>query len=414
MTVRPRPDAPRWGVGHAQQTVSRNAGCGKIPNGPWGRQSELWGLLVKCFISGLLAALAFASSSASAEIRVGQTSGFTGSAAIPVKELTEGARLYFDAVNAAGGVHGQKIELISLDDQFEPKLAADNARSLIVDKNVVALFLSRGTPHTEAIVPLLSQYKVPLVAPSTGAMALHKPVNPYVFNVRTTYQREAERAVRHLSLIGQERIAVLQTDDSFGSDAAAGADVGFAGVGKKPVLKMVFDRAKPDFSQAAPAIVKADAQSVLIFGSSASVVEATKAIRALGSRATIVTVSNNASLGFIKEMGANRHGIIVTQVFPYERSISTPVVKEASELARAKGMDGVSPAHMEGFCAAKVLVEGLKRAGPKPTRQGLMTALNTMQKVDLGGMELSFSPNDHTGLVFTDMSIISEDGKFRR
>jgi len=206
----------------------------------------------------------------------------------------------------------------------------------------------------------------------------------------------------------------LQTNDSFGEDVSGGADAGFASVGKKPVVKLVFDRAKPDFSQVAPAIVKADAQSVLIFGSSTSVAEATKAIRALGSRATIITVSNNASIGFIKQMGAHHRGVIVTQVFPYERSISAPIVKEASDLARAKGMDGVSPAHMEGFVAAKVLVEGLKRAGPKPTRQGLLAALNAMQKLDLGGMELSFSPNDHTGLVFTDISIISEDGKFRR
>ncbi|KQV85945.1 ABC transporter substrate-binding protein [Rhizobacter sp. Root1221] len=369
---------------------------------------------MKFILSGLLAALAIASPPASAEIYVGQTSGFTGPVAASVKELTEGARLYFDAVNAAGGVNGQKIELISLDDKFEPKLAAENARSLVVEKNVVALFLSRGTPHTEAIVPLLAQHKVPLVAPSTGAMVLHKPVNPYIFNVRATYQREAERAVRHLSLIGQDRIAILHADDSFGADVAIGADAGFMGVGKKPVLKIAFDRAKPDFSQAAPAVVKADAQSVMVIGTAAAVVDATKAIRALGSRATIVTVSNNASVGFIKQMGTNGHGTIVTQVFPYERSMSAPIVKEASDLARAKGFDGVSPAHMEGFSAAKVLVEGLKRAGPKPTRQGLMAALNTMQKVDLGGMELSFSPSDHTGLVYTDMSIISEDGKFRR
>jgi len=369
---------------------------------------------VKCLFFGLLAAVAFAASPAHAEILVGQTSGFTGAAAIPVKELTDGAHLYLDAVNAAGGVNGQKITLISLDDQFEPKLAAENARSLIVDKHVVALFLNRGTPHTEAIAPLLAEYKLPLVAPSSGAMVLHKPVNPYIFNVRATYQREAERAVHHLSLIGQDRIAVLQTDDSFGADVAAGADAGFASVGKKPVVKLVFDRNKPDFSKAAPAIVKADAQSVLIFGSSTAVVDATKAIRAAGSRATIVTVSNNASAGFIKQMGVHHRGVIVTQVFPNERSISAPIVKEAVDLARAKGMDGVSPANMEGFVAAKVLVEGLRRAGPKPTRQGLVSALNAMQRVNLGGMELSFSPSDHTGIVFTDISIISEDGKFRR
>lgn len=367
-------------------------------------------------LRALLAAFAVAATiaPAHAQILIGQTSGFTGPVAASVKELTEGARLYFDAVNLSGGVNGQKIELVSLDDKFDPKLAAENARQLVVEKNVLALFLTRGTPHTEAVLPLIAQYRVPLVAPSTGAMVLHKPVNPYVFNVRANYQREAERAIRHLSLIGQERIAVLHVDDSFGEDVATGADTGFTGVGKKPIVKIAFDRAKPDFSQAAPAIVKADAQSVLVIGTAAAVVEATKAIRGLGSRATIVTVSNNASTGFVKQMGTLGHGTIVTQVFPYERSMSAPIVKEASDLARAKGMDGVSPAHMEGFSAAKVLVEALRRAGSKPTRQNLVASLNSLQKYDLGGMELSFSSGDHTGLVYTDMSIISEDGKFRR
>lgn len=369
---------------------------------------------MKYMLSGLLAALALASTPASADIVIGQTSGFSGPVAASVKELTEGARLYFDAVNARGGVNGQRIELVSLDDKFDPKLAAENARQLIVEKDALALFLSRGTPHTEAIAPLLAQHKLPLVAPSTGAMVLHKPVNPYIFNVRASYQREAERVVRHLSLIGQDRIAILHVDDSFGNDVAAGAETGFAGVGKKPIVHAKFDRNKPDFSQIAPQLVKADVQSVLIIGTAAAVADATKALRALGSRATVATVSNNASVGFIKQMGPLSHGTIVTQVFPYERSMAAPIVKEASDLAHAKGMEGVSPSHMEGFAAAKVLVEGLKRAGPKPTRQGLIAALNGMQKFDIGGMELSFSPTDHSGLVYTDMSIISEDGKFRR
>lgn len=110
---------------------------------------------MKYMLSGLLAALAIASTPASADIIIGQTSGFSGPVAASVKELTEGARLYFDAVNARGGVNGQRIELISLDDKFDPKLAAENARQLIVEKDALALFLSRGTPHTEAIAPLL-------------------------------------------------------------------------------------------------------------------------------------------------------------------------------------------------------------------------------------------------------------------
>jgi len=163
-----------------------------------------------------------------AQILIGQTAGFTGTAAASVNETAEGAKLYIEAVNAKGGVGGQLIELISLDDKFEPPLAAANAKKLITERNVVALFLNRGTPHTEAVRPLLEEYRVPLVGPSTGAMVLHKPVHPFIFNVRATYQREAERSVQHLATIGITRIGVVHVDDSFGTDAAAGAAKGFA------------------------------------------------------------------------------------------------------------------------------------------------------------------------------------------
>jgi branched-chain amino acid transport system substrate-binding protein len=349
-----------------------------------------------------------------AQIVIGQTAAFTGPVAAGVQETTAGAKLYFDSVNAAGGIYGKTIELVSLDDKFDPKLSGENARKLITENKAIALFLSRGTPHTQAMLPALNEFKVPLVGPSTGAMVLHKPVQPYVFNVRATYQREAERAIKHLSLIGMDRIAVWHVDDVFGADAATGATLGFDASAKKPLLMEKFNREKPDFSAMAPALAKADAQAVLIIGTAAALVEGTKAIRAAGSRAQIVTLSNNASGGFVKQMGADAHGVIVTQVFPYERSLSAPIVKEAVDLAKLKEQDGVSPAMMEGFASAKVLVAALRKAGPNPTREKLLVALNSLQKLDIGGMEVNFSPGDHTGLVFADLSIIGPDGKFRR
>ncbi len=354
------------------------------------------------------------SASAGAQIVVGQTAGFSGPVAAGVKEISDGAKLYLDSINAQGGVNGQKIEVVAMDDKFDPKLAAENAKVLITEKNVSALFLTRGTPHTQAIMPLLEQYKVPLIAPSTGAMVLHKPVNPWVFNVRATYQREAERAVQHLSLIGMDRIGVIHVEDSFGADLLEGAKKGFAAVAKNPVFVEKYDRAKWDFSKIAPLVASADVQAVLFIGSGNAVADGIEAIRKAGSRAQMVTFSNNASGGFVKSLKENARGVIVTQVFPYERSLSAPIVKEAHDLAVAKGLEGVSPAMLEGFAAAKVLVAALRRAGPSPSRVKIQQALETMNKVDIGGLEVSFSPNDHTGLEFVDLSIIGPDGKFRR
>ncbi|PTT18452.1 amino acid ABC transporter substrate-binding protein [Acidovorax sp. HMWF029] len=363
--------------------------------------------------AGLALALSVGGTS-HAQILIGQTAGFSGQVAAGVKETTDGARLYIDAINAKGGVNGQKIELTSLDDKFDPKLAAENARKLIEEQNVAAMFLTRGTPHTEAIIPLLEKHGVALVAPSTGAMVLHQPVRKYIFNVRATYQREAEKAMTHLASMGITRIALVYADDSFGADGIAGAQKGLASAKLTPVVVEKFDRAKPDFPPIAAKIAKADTQAVLMVASGSAVVDAGNALRTAGSAAQLVTLSNNASGGFIKSLGTNARGVIVTQVYPNERAVTFPMVKEAQELAKAKGLTEISPAMLEGFAAAKVLVEGLKRAGPKPGRDKIHAALESIKKFDLGGLEVNYGPDDHTGLDFADLSIIGTDGKFRR
>ena len=361
----------------------------------------------------LLGLMGFAEPAA-AQLRVGNPSGFTGSVAAGVKENVEGARLYIDAINARGGVNGQKIELISVDDKFDPKVTVEVSRELIEKQKVLALFLNRGTPHAQALLPLLEQYKVPLVGPSTGAMSLHEPVNPWVFNVRATYQREAAKAIEHLATTGITRIAVLQTDDSFGADGAVGALKGFDTVGQKPVMLEKFPRDKPDFTALAKQVTQSGAQAVMVIGSAGNTANAVKAMRTAGSRAQVVTLSNNASEGFIKLLGEHARGVIVTQVFPNERSVAFPLIKEAQEMAKAAGMDGVSPAMMEGYAAAKVLVEGLRRAGPNPTPQGLRNALEGIRDFDMGGLKVSYSPTNHTGLDFADLSIVDAAGRFRR
>jgi ABC-type branched-subunit amino acid transport system substrate-binding protein len=362
----------------------------------------------------LALAFSLAAPLANAQIVIGQTSGFTGAVSAGVKENTDGAKLYLDHVNATGGVYGQKIELVSLDDKFDPKLAAENAKKLITENNAIALFMNRGTPHTQAILPLLTQYKIPLVAPSTGAMVLHDPVNPWLFNVRAPYQRETEKAVQHLVSIGVTRIALAHVDDSFGADCAKGALHGFDKAHMRAAFVLKFDRDKPDFTQIVQGANKVDAQALILIGSAQAVSEGTKQLRLAGSKATVVTVSNNASSGFIKLMGDYARGTIVTQIFPYERSLSAPIVKEAYDLALAKGLTEVTPAMLEGYAGAKVLVEGLKKAGPKPDRQKLRDALDHLGTVNIGGLEVTYTPQSHSGLQYADLAIIGPDGKFRR
>ena len=337
-----------------------------------------------------LTALALGLCTAShAQLRVGQTVGVTGSAAATVKESMGGAALYIDHVNAKGGVGGQKIEILTLDDKFDPKLTLANARTLIVDKGVLALFMTGGTPHTQGIIGLLDESGVPLIGPSTGAMVLHQPVQKNVFNVRAPYQREVKKAIGHLATLGVQRIGVIHVDDTFGADALAGALAGFQENRQKALFVEKFDRAKPDFSAMAPQVAKQSPQAVIFIGTGSAVVDG------------------------IKALGEHSRGVVVTQVFPSERAVTYPLVREATALAREAKID-LTPAMVEGFTNAKVLVEALRRAGPSPTRARVHEALESLRKFDLGGLSLSYSADDHSGLDFSDLSIIGPDGHFRR
>jgi len=369
-------------------------------------------------LCGALAALSLLFCGAvSAQIRIGQTSALTGPAAAAVNEINIGAKLYLNAVNADGGINGQSIELVSLDDNNKAPAAAENAEKLIADQRVVALFLSRGTPQTQAILPHLATGRIPLIAPSTGAMALHNPVNPWVFNVRASYQREAETVVRHLGLTGLDKVALLYVNDSFGEDAIQGAMKVFKQASITPALVQSVDREKPNYAGLMPKLLELKPLGIVIIGSPTSVTAGIKAMRAAGVRATVATLSNNAAGGFIKDLGDDAGSVIVSQVFPSERRLAVPMIAEASRLAATQKVAQLTPAMIEGFAAAKVLVAGLRRAEKESkviTRQSLKRGLESLERYDIGGLEITYSPTDHSGLDFADLSIIGADGTFRR
>jgi branched-chain amino acid transport system substrate-binding protein len=346
-------------------------------------------------------------------ILIGQTVPLTGQVAGAVKEMNEGARAYIDSVNRSGGVHGRRIEIRTLDDKFDPAMAAANAERLIRQERVFAMFLNRATPHTEAILPILASAGVPLVAPSTGAAIFHSPVNRLLFNVRAKYQDEVAKAVEHFATVGVREIGILHVDDSFGRDALAGFRTAMEVHKLKPAIVATFDRAKPDISAAVRVALDAKAQAVVIVGSATTTAELIRGIRAAGSRMQVMTLSNNSSQAFVKSLGGDGLGVIVSQVTPAPHLVSTPLGQEFKTAASAAGAT-VSYAAMEGFVAAKVLVEGLRRAGRNVTRDAFIRALESMQRIDLGGLLVSYGPNDHTGSEFVELTMIGKDGRFIR
>ncbi|WP_439686890.1 ABC-type branched-chain amino acid transport system, periplasmic component [Cupriavidus oxalaticus] len=375
----------------------------------------------KWIACGVLAAtLGWAAQTAQAEpgvtrntIRIGQSAGVTGPVAGSVREQIAGAQVYLRAVNASGGVAGRRIELVTYDDGFDAKRTPDNVRKLLDEDKVFALFMVRGTPQNESILPLVAEHKVPLVAPLTGAITLHRPVNRYVFNVRAKYQDEVARAINHLATTGMSRIGIFHTTDGFGLDVLEGYTAALQARGVQPAASVSFARPMGDISQGVATMNKANPQAVLVIGSGSEAARIIRELRRAGSQAQFVTLSNNAADSFIRELGDDARGLIITQVVPGTNSSQMTLASEYRSQARQQGVEP-SNAGMEGFMSAKVLVEGLRRAGPEPTRERLVSALEGLRDYDLGGILISYSPTRHTGSSFVEMSIVSSTGKLIR
>jgi ABC-type branched-subunit amino acid transport system substrate-binding protein len=374
-----------------------------------------WRKTVKRWVglAALFAACIGTSSAFAEPLRIGMVAGFTGPVAGIVQESAEGAKLYFDSVNAQGGIKGQNIEFITQDDKYDNATAVGAAKAL-AGQGVLALILSRGTGPTEAMLPVLKENRLPLIAPATGAASLRDPVQPWVYHLRASYQKEAERAVKHLAGIGVKRITIVHVNDPFGNDAAKGAIKGLDDIKLRAMSNLRYDRNKPDLAPTMQAIAKAGIEAVVLIGPSYAVVEGVNALRAAGSTAHVATLSNNASSDFVKQLGENARGIVVTQLFPYERSTANPLVREALGLAKAAGKGELTPAQLEGFAAAKLVVETLKHANGKDIgREAFVKALEGA-RLDIGGLQVHYSDKDHNGLEFTDVSIVGPDGKFWR
>jgi branched-chain amino acid transport system substrate-binding protein len=373
--------------------------------------------LKKSLLGVLIAASAF---TAMAEdgvtdntILIGQTIGITGQIAGAVKELNEGANAYISQVNKTGGVHGRKIQLITLDDKFDPAQSAKNVEKLINEDKVFALFQNRGTPHTEAILPIMTAAKVPLVGPSTGATILHTPVNPLLFNVRARYQAEVLKTVEQFSMSGITQIALIHVDDSFGRDGLAGFNFAMAARKLTPALIAKFDRNKPEFQPIIDAILKAKPHAVIIVSTAPTAATIIKMARAAGNNTRFMTLSNNSSEAFVKSLGEHAAGVVVSQITPAPQVVTSKLSGEFKIAAKASGAT-MSYAAMEGFIAAKVLVEGLRRGGKKLTRESFIRGLESIRNWDLGGLDISYGPDDHTGSEYVELTIIGQDGKFRR
>jgi branched-chain amino acid transport system substrate-binding protein len=347
-------------------------------------------------------------------IVVGQTAAFSGGLGPIVKELTAGAQAYFDMVNAQGGVHGRKVVMESLDDALDAKRTVANTRLLVDEKKVFCLFLYRGTPQVEAVLPLLNELKVPLIGPSTGALTMFLPPKRYLFPVRASYGSEVEEAVNHLVTTGTTRIALIRDDSSFGQDGHSAFEAAMKKRGIAPHAIAVFPRGSTQVDEAVKKLAAAQAQAALIVASPNSAAAIVKRMRATGEDMLLLALSNVSSDSFVKDIGESGRGVIVAQVTPAPGGARAQASRELQKVVKGGAKAPISYSALEGFIAAKVLVEGLRRAGPKPTREKLVAALEGMQRYDAGDIDVSYGPDSRTGSRYVELTIIGRNGNFIR
>jgi branched-chain amino acid transport system substrate-binding protein len=348
------------------------------------------------------------------EIRIGQFAAQTGPAAELGKRMQLGIQAHFAAVNATGGISGRQLKLVSRDDGYEPEKAAAAAKALIEEDKVFALIGSVGTPTTLAAIPAINAAGIPLIGPFTGAQALREPMNRNLFHVRASYFDETERMVQHLSTLGIKKIAVFHQNDSYGKAGLEGVTRALAKRNMKAVATVTVERNSVDVTAALDELLKASPEAVIQISAYKSCAALIKQARAKAYGGQFLNVSFVGSQALLQELGDGGAGVTISQVVPFPFIPSSVIVREYQQRMTESGHKDFDFSSMEGFLAAKVLTEGLRRAGRGLTRESLIGALESLKDYNMGGFAVTYSPKDHQGSSFTDLTIIGRGGKFVR
>lgn len=360
------------------------------------------------------AALALPAWAQSKALVLGQSAAFSGPAAQLGIQMSKGGKIYFDMVNAAGGINGQQIELRTLDDGYEPDRCKANTEKLIKD-DVFALFGYVGTPTCLAALPLVNEAKMPFFGPFTGAEALRDPFSRSVFHVRASYYDETALIVKQLTALDLNKIAVFYQNDSYGKAGLEGVKRALKPLGLEPVALGTVERNTVDVANAVKDIVPKAPAAVVQISAYRSCAAFIREARKAGYGGTFYNVSFVGTQALADELGKEGRGVMISQVMPYPFATTTPISREYLEAVRKAGGDAKpNYSSMEGYVAAKVLAEGLRRAGRNPTREALVNALESIQNATFGGFNVNFGPKQHVASRFVDLSMLTDDGRVRR
>jgi branched-chain amino acid transport system substrate-binding protein len=347
------------------------------------------------------------------KIVLGQSAAFTGAAAQLGIQFNRGANVWFDQFNAQGGWNGQPIELRKLDDGYEPERCAANTQKLI-DDGVFALFGYIGTPTSLAALPLVKKEQIPFIAPFTGAMGLRDPFSKYLFHVRASYNDETALIVNHLTNLHLKKVAVFYQNDAYGKAGLDGTLLALTALGLSPVARATVERNSVDVDAAAKTLTAAAPDAIVQISAYKSCAAFIRAARKTGYGGTFYNVSFVGTQALADELGKDGAGVVVSQVVPSPYNPARPIAREFAEAIKKTGGDvQANFSSMEGFLAAKVFTEGLRRSSGKLNRDSLIAGLESLGNQSFGGFAVNLSAGNHVASHFVDLSMLTGDGRVR-
>jgi branched-chain amino acid transport system substrate-binding protein len=355
--------------------------------------------------------LAATFTTAAQDIVLGQSIDLTGPASGLGKEYALGAAAYFDGVNAAGGVKGRKIVLKTLDDGYKAARTEANTKQFLQDVDMLALFGYLGTPTSAAAIPLATSAKVPYFGAYTGAELLRKPVNRYVFNVRASYLDETELLVKQLTADGVTKVAVVYNNDAFGQSGLAALTSALDKRKLKVLVAAPTEIGATDLTKALDTIAPVKPEAVVMITAVTSCAAFIKGAKAKGIYARMATISTVQPLALAKVLGSEASGTIMSQVVPSPWSERHTWVMDYQKAMKARN-EPYSYIGLEGYLAARILVDALRRGGDA-SREALIRTLEGMRELDYSGFRVSYGPNNRNGSEFVELITLDKTGKIR-
>lgn len=353
------------------------------------------------------------------EILLGSSLPLKGHAGYLGTQTIRGAMSYIRHVNETGGVHGRKIKVITYDDSYDPPMCLANSQKFIIEDDVFALFCYVGTPTTVKILPLVEDAGIPLLGMFTGANALREPFNPNLINIRASYYQETEAMIRHLVRnLGISKIGVFYQYDAYGFDGLIGAELALKSHGLEPIARGSYIRGTLDVEEGLSRLRDSGAEAVVMIGTYDPCAKFVK----LATDGSWFPIFYNVSFVGAKELARRLPNsgdkiVIMSQVVPpSDGPEAEKLLGGAMEYVHL--LDKYYPEErpnfvgLEGYFNARILVEGLKRAGKSLTRRRFIRAIESISDYALApGITVSYSASDHQGMeqvYFTRL----ENGRF--